>query len=273
MALAGIEYHGTEITRSCLDAIVRLYQSRTAFEKVYLLSSNKFHGFLLFLECNRVVAIKVGFSSGYPGEGPRGLATALRFFLKLNIPISEYKVNDSLLNRLNASALTKADLEKLDKSSPIPGSRWYDYIYEFDLDENNRNIEFREQFLYEVPIRIIDLRILDLALSLPKDPDAILMAGYRRLEEILKKRCGLEEGNGVKLFEKVFEGKNAILYWPDIIDSEIDGRIKLFIGTFKAFRNSRTHKEKTYSTDEFLREFLLLNELFCLESSAKLKKN
>ncbi|MFH7326452.1 TIGR02391 family protein [Desulfurivibrio sp. C05AmB] len=270
MALAGIEYHGKEgITQSCLAAIVRLYQSKASFERVRLLSADERHGFLVYIEFDRIVGIKSGFASGYPGEGPRGLATALRFFDKLDIPITEYAVPSSLLERLDVSALTLADLKKIDQSRPVLGNRWRDYMYPFYLDDNARDIEFQKQFEYEVPMRLIDIRILDLAISLPNSPDAALFSGYRRLEDTFRKRCGFEGEHGARLFAKAFQGKEAALHWPGLDQGENEGRACLFTSVYRAFRNSRAHKEQEHTTDHYLREFLLLNELFRLESTAE----
>lgn len=272
MKLAGIEYHGSEdTTQCCLEALSRLYTGPNVFEEARLLSSDKRHGFLLYLEYGRKVAIKTGFTSGYPGEGPRGLATALRFLDRLNVKISEYAVSPSIINRLNLSALTEADLEKIEKSCLVHGNKWREYIYAFDLNRHEEEVEFRGQFLYELPLRLIDLRLLDLALAFQNDPDAALMSGFRRLEDALRKRCDLAGMSGVRLFSKVFQGNDALLYWPELDQSEAEGRANLFASVYKGYRNPRAHKELNHCEDIYLREFLLLNELFRLESTAREK--
>ena len=49
--------------------------------------------------------------------------------------------------------------------------------------------------------------------------------------------------------------------------SEKVGRINLFTGTYMAYRNARAHKENPKT--ELLAEFLLLNQLYLLESEAE----
>ena len=227
---AAIEYHGSErTTASCLEAIARLYQVDVPFEKVLLVTARQRHGFLIYLEFERVVGIKAGFTSGYPGEGPRGLATALRFFDHLDVHVSEHEISDSILNRLNASALTAADIAKIQASAVVPANRWRDYEHQFHLDRQHREVEFREQFPYEIPLRVVDLRILDLALQLAVNPDAVLLSAYRRLEGVVRDRCGLDGEHGAALFAKAFQRKDALLHWPEIGPAENEGRALLFL--------------------------------------------
>ena len=84
-SLAGIEYHGTSgTTMHCLQAITRLIHFGDVIEEAWLITSrsNEFgeHCFLLNMACGDPVAIKSGFSSGYGGEGPKGLSTAIEIF-------------------------------------------------------------------------------------------------------------------------------------------------------------------------------------------------
>ena len=75
--------------------------------------------------------------------------------------------------------------------------------------------------------------------------------------------------SGGKLFSKAFLASDAPLTWDVPDESEIKGRATLFTATFSAFRNARMHRELRQGTEETLREFLLVNELFSLERSAK----
>lgn len=270
--IVNIEFHGSEYTtKSCLEAIARLYRFDVSFKEVFLITAKQRHGFLIYLGCGRVVSIKAGFSSGYHGEGPRGLATALNFFGCLGVCIIECEISDSVLNRLNASALTHKDIAKIQASRVVPPNRWRDYVNDFQLDSPPQSAQFRDQFPYDVPIRLIDLRILDLALELASNPDTALLSAYRRLEGQVRDRCGLDGEHGATLFAKAFQRKDALLHWPSISPSENEGRASLFTGVYKAFRNRRAHHELSSRTDEVLREFMLINELYRLEDSAVLK--
>lgn len=77
--------------------------------------------------------------------------------------------------------------------------------------------------------------------------------------------------SAAKLFSKAYQGENALLEWPDVEKSEAEGRASLFIGVFKSYRNKRAHHEEDTDLKSAVREFLLLNELFLLESTTKLR--
>uniref|UniRef100_UPI0040485D1B hypothetical protein n=1 Tax=Rheinheimera sp. TaxID=1869214 RepID=UPI0040485D1B len=89
---AGIEYYGTAgITARCLRALSMAIQAGDKIEKAYLLSDFDTksgcgtHCFLLFTEFGDPIAIKSGFASGYGGEGPRGLSSALQILIRHNM--------------------------------------------------------------------------------------------------------------------------------------------------------------------------------------------
>lgn len=133
--LAGIEYYGTSgITACCLRALTMAIQAGDKIEKAYLLSdfdtksSCGTHCFLLFTEFSDPIAIKSGFASGYGGEGPRGLSSALQILIRHNIDIEEYAVDKSLIERVDRSCLTQADLNMLEKQCPVQPTRYYDFI-------------------------------------------------------------------------------------------------------------------------------------------------
>lgn len=66
--------------------------------------------------------------------------------------------------------------------------------------------------------------------------------------------------------------KRLVLYWPDISKGETEGRSQLYIGAYKTYRNDRIHNEsERLSLHDAVREFLLLNELFVLESQARIR--
>ena len=141
-----------------------------------------------------------------------------------------------------------------------------DYI----SDDNRRYMAGRdlwEEFPDTIPLSIIDSRITDLVNDFFTDPDARLLSGYRRLEDMLRKRTGIE-GHGSKLFSQVFQGKDAKLTWQGLDANEINGRAQLFSSTYMAFRNPRAHREVNHSAREQLMELLFLNSLFILESTA-----
>ncbi|MBU2115944.1 MAG: TIGR02391 family protein [Gammaproteobacteria bacterium] len=278
-SLAGIEYYGTSgITARCLRALTMAIQAGDAIEKVYLLSDfdNKSgcgtHCFLLFAEYGDLIAIKSGFASGYGGEGPRGLSSALQILIRHDIDIEEYAVDKNLIERVDSSCLTQADLDTLEAQRPVHPTRYYDFILLRDDHRLYDDNLIKSLFAQEVPYHIVDNRIMEQAINLKNDPDANLMTCYRRLEDTIRKRTGLDGESGAKLFSQAFQAKDAPLYWPVLPQAEANGRAALFSAVYMAYRNSRAHKENETTPADAIREFLLINQLFILEREAVVRK-
>jgi hypothetical protein len=265
--LGGIEYHGVAgSTIDCLAAVKRLLQFGDVISSVRILSCGRDHCLLLTKDIGDRIAIKSGFASGYSGQGPRGFSHALLFLKAHGAEIDECEVNDALIERLDNSALTTVDITRIDKAKPIRPSRWYDYILAEHDDAESDGTLWRE-FPIVIPFSIVDGRIIDLALSFWAGPDDKLLKGYRRLEDIVRERTGLDE-HGAKLFSKAFSGASAPLGWMGLDDGEKVGRSQLFASAYMAHRNPRAHREMKSYLDEQLAEFLLLNHLYRLEREA-----
>lgn len=274
--LAAIEYHGRPgDTKSCLDAIARLIQFGNRIEKAYLLSNieNSLgfgqHGYLLNIDYGDHVAIKSGFSSGYSGQGPSGLSKSLQILIRHNVEIDEYEVNEEFIHRLDQSCLLLSDLDELETIHPVRPHYFYDYIVLDDDSKNYDNLKIQSLFPEVVPYSVLDHRVIDLAIKFTDDPDQTLMTAYRRLEDVIRKRTDIKDGSGSKLISSSFQGNDAVLHWPDILDAEAKGRVALFTGAYMAYRNRRAHKETDDNLKSALREFLLINNLFILESEAR----
>jgi hypothetical protein len=178
--------------------------------------------------------------------------------------VNEHEVEEEIIKRIDDSCLLNSDIETIDASKAVRPSRWRDYI--FDHEKSVKNLKFR--FPDTVPFRLIDNRIIDLAMGFRENADSSILAGYRRLEDIVRDRTDLKEAHGSKLFSKAFVGENSKLYWKDLDSGENSGKGSLFTSMYTAFRNRRAHRELLASGDKDLREFLLLNELFLLEEAA-----
>ena len=267
--LAGIEYHGMAgISSESKNAILRLIHFGDDIHKATLLTNKGTHCFLLEINIDVLVAIKSGFSSGYRGTGAWALSTALLLLHRHDVEIDEYDVSSEIIDRIDHSALTCNDIESIKASSPVRPMRWYDYIFEEKLKDEKINIMLRHEFPETIPFGIIDNRLVDLALKFNANPDHAIMCAYRRLEDIVRKKSGIEGECSSKLFSKVFLGENPILMWEDINASEHKGRASLFTGTFMAFRNPRSHQEEGKNQHDTLKEFLLINHLYYLESQS-----
>jgi len=243
---------------------MRLLQCGTSIARARIISSGNTHCLLLTNAIGDHIAVKSGFASGYGGTGPVCFSVTLQLLHSHGAEIDECVADELLIDRLDHSALTIADVEDVTRARAIRPSRWPQYIMDRH-EEQGRKGTLWQEFPPVVPFSIIDSRIMDLARNLWDDPDRNLLRGYRRLEDLVRERTGLTESN-TKLFSRVFAGKDAILTWAVTNESEKNGRANLFAGTYMAYRNPRAHQENP--TAELLAEFLLLNHLYRLEREA-----
>ena len=267
---AGLQFVGLAgITQSCINAVMRYLQYGDIISRVLIITSDQSHALILHMETDEVVVVKSGFSSGYHGEGPHGFAFILALLHAYGIDIEEYLVDESIIEKIDGSRLTYSELQKIEESRPTRPSHWYKYIYVYG-DEFENKMKLWKRFRNVIPYSIIDPRLFELAITFWEAPGDKILLGYRKLEDIVRSRCGIEE-HGNKLFSKAFREDTSILYWPGINSAEQVGRANLFIGTFGAFRNRRAHKELDEDSRNQLSEFLALNQLFQLESESMLR--
>lgn len=268
LGLAGIEYAGIGgSTQDCQDAVLRLIQFGARIARVAILSAGRDHCLLLTVNEGDQVAIKSGFASGYGGGGPHGFSYVLQVLETHGAEIEEYELDPEFLDRLDRSALTKRDLERLEGTAPRRPSRWHDYIYEAHFKQARDGTLWRDAFPSVIPFAVVDSRIMDLALGFWTNPDSSLLDGYRRLEDTVRERTGITH-HGTKLFSQAFNPDSGALTWEGADDGELAGRMQLFTGTYAAHRNPRAHREPKGRSAELLREFLLLNHLYVLEHEA-----
>lgn len=255
------------VTETCLYSLCNLIQTNTDLSYALLLTNDQSHGFILTDQSDSYYIIRSGFTSGYPGEGPKGLAKALTILNKHQIDTEEVMIPAKLMNKVNNSSLCDNDIDFIFREKVIRPIRLHDYIYPFQNEVASSHL--KRYYPLELPYSIVDDRIFDLALLFKQDPDSALTKAYKRLEDIVRERTGLNE-HSTKLFSQAFIQPNSPLSWDMPDKSEIMGRASLFTGTYQAFRNARTHREKP---EENLfhqyREFLLINELYLLEAEAK----
>ena len=97
-----IQFAGIDgITESCVNAVLRHIQFGEKIFKVFILSYNQSHALILFTESYETIAIRSGFSSGYPGEGPGGFAYVLSLLREFDIEIEEYYVAKEVIDKID----------------------------------------------------------------------------------------------------------------------------------------------------------------------------
>jgi hypothetical protein len=264
---AGIEYAGiTGSSEDCKEAVIRRIQYGEKIQEARIVSADNTHGLLLANGIGDLTAIKSGFASGYGGEGPAALSYVLQLLEAHGVELEEVEVSADLIERLDNSALTVGDVERINTARPVRPRRWHDYILDDERLSTARGRVWRD-FRPVIPYAIIDDRLSDLALAFWDDPDAKLVTGYRRLEDLVREHSGLT-GHGTALLSGALLGDKSPLCWEGVSENEQKGRGMLFTAAFMAHRNPRAHRELKADPEAQLRELLLLNHLYVLEREA-----
>ena len=264
-----LQYAGESgITQICKDAVIQLIYAGEKIYKVKILTfeetHSKAHALLLTIEYDIQIVIKGGFASGYNGEGPKGYAFVLNLLRQYTDNINEYIVSKSIFERISSSSLTVKDLEYIESIERVRPARWYDSAYLYKEREHNTFSEFP----LTITMALLDTRLIEIALEFKTNPDDSIISGYRKIESIVRHRTGLDHESSTKLFAKAFQGDDSILCWDKLDSGESKGGASLFISVFMAYRNNRAHQEPRYNLSGDIREFMLINQLFILESEA-----
>ena len=264
---AVIQYLGVPgSSYDCRDAIIQILQHGDKVTRAQILTYDRNHAFRLTINDLDQVIIKSGFASGYRGTGPNVFSYVLQLLEAHGAKIDEYLVSEEFLERVEHSCLRESDIRRLDRKRPVRPSRWKDYVY--DRDWSRRKLkQLWDEFPLAIPFRIIDPRIMDIALGFWEAPSDRLLTAFRRLEDIVRERTGASEKSG-KLFAQAFLGPQRLLEWPNCDEGESASRGELFRVTFSAFRNPHAHGEADRSVEELLSEFLIVNQLYRLEDAA-----
>ena len=271
--LAGIQYIGDSgITQECKKAVINIIHAGKKIYEVKILTfeetHSNAHALLLTLEFDIQIVVKGGFASGYNGEGPKGYAFVLNLLAQYTDNIDEYIVPLKIFDRISSSSLTVKDLGYINSIEKVRPARWYDSAYLYK--ERNHNV-FSE-FPLTIPMALLDTRLIELALEFETNPDNAIISGYRKIEDIVRERTKLYNESSTKLFAKAFQGDNSVFYWENLDSGEFKGRASLFTSVFMAYRNNRAHQEPKHNLSDDIREFMLINQLFILESEAIVRK-
>ncbi len=267
-ASLGIQYLGQPgSSRDCVEAVEFVLQFGYGVVNARILTHGNSHALFLITKTGDRIVISSGFGSGYLGEGSKSFSYVLSLLDAHGAEVDEYDISHGFLARVEDAKLSAKDLEWLEAARPVRPSRWYEYVFD-KHDEQQSNGLLWASFPVVIPFGLLDRRLIDLAITFWEGPDDRLLIGYRRLEDLVRKRTGISE-HGSKLFAAVFQGKTAKLSWPDIDPAEQIGRANMFTATYMAYRNPRAHRELKHERQEYAMELLLLNNLYLLERSAR----
>jgi hypothetical protein len=262
-------------TPECADAVERLLLTRVDLSSAVILTvpnpAHAEHAMLLTTELGDRIIVKSGFASGYGGTGPRGLSATIVLLHWHGVSLDEILISPEMLRRLDASALTAADLASLEAQPKLRPARLWDYIHPDDMVQHDANPWARRTPI--LPWPLIDDELAEIARGFWDDPDMALMKAHRQLETRVRERAEitLEEASKgpMETFKLAFNAPNARLCWPGITSSEHIGRANLFFGALQAYRHVRSHRVLKLDPHEALGELLIFNQLFRLLRSAE----
>lgn len=271
---AQLEYRGTRgITRHCLVALANFLQECRTTGRAILLSTPaddhgcRSHAFLLLLDDLPEVLVLDGFASGYGGEGPRGLSTAICLLDTRRWDMNEVELTAELFERLCARAATQNELQRILKLRRKPVSDVFRYVPRENLDSEAMKLAWRDLPI-NIPLPMIDVRLFDVAIAFWDDPDSLLSKAYRRLEDSVRDKTGFNSSNdhGARLFSRAFGNDKSPFVWL-VNGEETTCYAPLFTAAFTGFRNNRAHRDPGYESDKSVAgELLLLNMLYLLEA-------
>lgn len=264
-----IQYLGTCYTQDCLEALGFILQTQKNVKEAKLLSNNGYHAFLILSERNTYI-IHSGFTSGYLGEGSKGLASALQLLLRHEVGVEEILITNTLMKKLNTASLNNQDIHKIQVSKVVRPIEIYEYIYAI-YKSTDYQISNNRYYPTELPYHLIDPRIFDLALKFKDNPNSAILIAYTRLEDIVKIKINNHSLFSNNLLKTAFiseKERKSLHYWNTGNEKSSNAIGSIFTNIFSAYRNERAHSEidKPYQTQ--IREFLLINELYLLEHEA-----
>jgi len=155
---AGIQYGGIAGgSKECQDAIVRLLQFGDRVSLARVLTKKNTHCLLLTVNEVALVGIKSGFASGYGGGGPHAFSYVLALLHAHSAEIEEYQVDEDVIERLDRSALTVSDIDRLDSAKPVRPNRWAEYVFEDDWERGESGMLWGE-FKPVIPLPLSEVR-------------------------------------------------------------------------------------------------------------------
>ncbi len=262
-------YIGGVYTAESVRAVQSLLQASSRPLKAFILSvvDESCQGkHAVLIDTNRKsYVVRGGLTSGYCGEGPRGLSWIIELLEEFECYPQDVAVSPALLDRAQNYQLRESDL------SSIRDAESHSATLAYCIPCREDRLSVWDGCSTPLPLALLDRRLLPIAVSFSEDADRALFEGYRRLEHILRSRLrGLRSeavGSRERLAVLAFSGKTPALYWPNLDEAEATNRFKLFDASFSLFRNPRAHNEGV-SLDHAFEQFMILNLLFKYEAGA-----
>lgn len=265
-----IQYLGTPYTQDCIEALALVLQIEEQVEMALILTNNHNHCFLI-QGYRTTYLIRYGFRSDHISEGYKGFVKALKLLQRHEVEIKELVISSKEFETIQQNSLSDSNVQSFLNSPYKRTHTIYEHISNLDY-MLKEPLKIDNYYPKELPLNLIDERILDLALSFKEDADASIMKAYTRLEDIIRKKLNSQKFSS-SLMEDAFcsdlkKNRLSPFKWETENEESSTAIGRLFTNTFKAYRNPRAHSEVKKSTSQLQREFLLINELYLLENES-----
>jgi len=210
----------------------------------------------LFWDWNNVplTVVHSGFSSGYPGQGPRSFSQALCMLWDRGITTNLVIANKTIFDAIEHRRLTEDLVDWLrntdDRPLTWPQPEWIYREHEHQVEGQTFWCTFHQPKL--------NADFLDEELSarcrqtFSHNKEAAVTAAYKVVEERLRKLLDKPLGYGDQLVKDALDPARGALVDKSLSKAEKEGMYQLFLGAMKFVRNPRSHRfldEEDYQLD------------------------
>ncbi len=270
----GVQYIGMPgKSPTCLWAVDAIVNSENPPRKASVVTCMKdrcdSHGEHLFLfwDWNRVplTVVHSGFTSGYPGEGPRSFSIALSMIKDRAIPTNDIILGESEFYAIENRRLTPQLIELLRTADDSPTS-WID-VAPIHWEQVEKQTFWETHHDPKMIFDHIDPEISNQCRNLySQDPESAVARAFVVVEERLRALVGKSTGDvpdltGIALITKALHVDNGVLSDSSLTRSEREGMFLLFRGAYQFVRNPRAHRVVDDDDEQLTIDFMHLADL------------
>ena len=233
-----VQYMGMPgASRACLAAVDTIVNSENPPKRASVVTwmkdrvNNQDEHLLLFWDWNYVpmTVVHSGFSSGYPGKGPRSFSEALCMVIDRKIPITQILVEKVDFDAIEGRGLTREIIQMLRNSDERPLLGRWDEICDTHWKEVETQTFWTERHRVKMNFDHLDSEISIRCRKLyAQDPAAAVSSAMKVVEQRLCSVLNKPGGFGIKLITDAFDPNKGILADMTRTYPEREGIFQLF---------------------------------------------
>ena len=244
MGIPGISYQ-------CLLAVDTIVNSQNLPRKASVVSwmrdRQNWHGEHLFLfwDWNDVplTVVHSGFTSGYPGEGPRSFSEALCMIYDRDIHTNLIHVNESDFSAIEERRLTSDLIDVLRNSDDRPLGWPWPGVMNAHLTQLEDQTFWNERHESKLVFDFLDPELSKQCRTLYlQDAEAAVFTAFKVVEQRLRTMLHKPSMYGERLIKDALDPEKGILTDQSLPKPEREGLLHLFVGAHKFVRNPRGHR-------------------------------